>query len=143
MDNLSDVIARVRKQTVKGFEHLKRLPANEDGASEIVIRERRQRIEEHIPTLVPFFQQLGAGEIPRLELRIAIAPDLLAVGRQEVRESRLQVSRDVAHDDRNRIPAGIAPAQFIIAGLLQGAIGQNFVTAPLAFDRGNDVSHVL
>jgi hypothetical protein len=111
-----------------------RLAADDDRALHVTPGERTQGGEHALPPRTPLGEHLVAGHPHRVvELAVAIAPRLLAIGVQEVGEPRAHVPRQVPHqhdqvvrflvepvregvvveDLRHRVPAHrLEPAQF-------------------------------
>jgi hypothetical protein len=65
-----------------------------------------------------------------------MAPGFLAIGSQEIRESRLQVSGEMPDKDGDRIPApGAALGQLGVPQLADGFIAEFFIPAEFRLDR--------
>ena len=95
----------------------------------------------HFKSLVMMAGYAGSKGVPAPKL--AVAPLLLAVGGQEVREPGLQVAAQVPHQGGDGVPARRrhAPRQPFAVELPEGALAQALVAAVLALDGGDDGPH--
>ena len=102
--DLAGVHGAVRERTVDGAQNRVRLAANEDLAGEVAGNERVERREQRRPPRFPSFEQARA-RVAGLALELGIAPaiGLLAVGRQKVRPARAQVAADVLDQDGDAV----------------------------------------
>src|SRR4029079_6862397 len=87
-------------------------------------------------------EELVARDRAIVELLLAIAPRLLAVGGEEVGEPRSPVARQGPADDGERVAAvGTRARQILVGDLPDGAFAEGFVAFVLAANRIDDVSH--
>src|SRR6185369_12696099 len=141
-DDLPDVVARVRHRTLQRVQHGQVLAADDDGAGQIVVRERGQGPEEHVPALFPLRTHLVRRDRAPRELRFAIAPWLLAVRREEVGEAGPQVAGDVPHDRGHGVPVPrwLANQRFRVE-LADRLVSEALVAAVFGFDGGENGAH--
>src|SRR5207249_1443357 len=92
IDDLPDVLAVVHELAVDRIEGAEPLAADEDGAREVLGLQRVEGGVEDSPALLPTLQERRLRGEPRLELAVAVAVGLLAVGREEVGPPRTHVA---------------------------------------------------
>jgi len=102
--DLADVIGSVCREAVDCLDDVKGLAANGDGPVEILGCEGLDRRESYRPALLP----PPADVVPRYTVRhfklgVAVPVGLLAVGRQEIAETRSQVAGQMFDDDRDAV----------------------------------------
>src|SRR5688500_10345709 len=91
-------------------------------------RRAAQRLQQDGPTAFPELQNFGAAAEGVDELVVPVAPGLFAVGRQGISPARSQVSRDVLHDDGNRVGVLVErQVELVVGQLFDGSIGQALV----------------
>ena len=92
-----------------------------------------------VPPAVPLLQQLRPRDAVLLELLVAVAPRLLAVGRQEVAEPRPQIAADVPDErgDASCRRCGAPNRQLAVRELLDCRVAERLVAAELGGDRGD------
>src|SRR2546430_14642642 len=96
-------------------------------------------------TLFPYttlFRSLGTGHVAGEELRVAVAPGLLTVGREEVREAGLQVAGDVPDDGGDGIAGARIRRERGVGQLVERAFGEGLVAAVFGFDGGDERAHM-
>src|SRR6266700_2405690 len=130
VNDLPHMVRIMRDLPVDGLHDGVRLGANGNLSTQVVIAQRRERVENIFPSALPHFHQCGACFRRILEFRVAIAVRLLSVSRQKIRPARAHVSRHVLHDDddgiRLRIERGKEP---LVWALLDRALSEFFVVS--------------
>src|SRR2546430_13937027 len=96
-------------------------------------------------TLFPYttlFRSLGTGHVAGEELGVAVAPRLLTVGREEVREAGLQVAGDVPDDGGDGIAGARIRRERGIGQLVDRAFGEGLVAAGVILHRWGGWAHL-
>ena len=110
----------------------------------ILNRQRPERLEQYTPPVLPTLHDpsasFGRVRIGGVELRVAIAIGLLAIGREEVRETRDQVPRDVIGDDRTRVKPGREDSEeLFVAELVERVLAEGLLAFEDADPDGDEV----
>ena len=105
VDDLADVLAVVHELAVDRVDDREALAPDEDDAREVLGLQRIEGGEEDPPAVLPALDERRLRGEPRLELCIAVAVRLLAVGREKVRPAGAHVAGDVLdeHGDAVRL----------------------------------------
>jgi hypothetical protein len=107
-DDLAHVLAVVDELAVDGVHDGVGLAADEDGPAEVLRLQRVEGGEEALPAVLPPLHELRPGRAGRgLELAVAVAVGLLAVGREEIRPARAHVAGDVLDEDGHAVGPGV------------------------------------
>jgi hypothetical protein len=103
-DDLTDVVGVVGDLTIERLDHGMALSPDVHVAQQVVVLQRIERGEEDRPAAFPVgHDRCAIGWHVDLELAVAIAIGLLAIGREEIGEARPQVAGLVLHDDRDAV----------------------------------------
>jgi len=132
--DLADMRRVVRDLTIDGLQHGMRLAANRDRAHQVFGFERFDRGEDEVPALLPQLHHVGASCCGAdFEFRIAKAVRLLTVRCQKIGEARAHVSREMLHQNRDRVRFRIERGEKVgVAKLRHRALAHALVTAHLA-----------
>lgn len=132
-DDLADVVAVVGELAVDGLDDAVRLGPDEDRHPQILLVEGRQGLEQAAPPLLPEVQEhLPGGAGGHLELGIAVAAGLFAVGMEEVGPPRAHVARHVLDEDRQAVGLGVeGREEVLVAHLGQGPVAEILERAEL------------
>src|SRR5204862_5763604 len=137
IDDLTYVVARVRDGALQRRGDGVRLAPDGHGPLEIGVGEVAEGREQDPPAIVPLGLELRARHGAGKEFGVAVAPRLLAVGRQEVREARLQVAGDVPHDGGDGVARARGGHELGVGELVERAFGEGLVAAVFGFDGGD------
>src|SRR5437899_3206504 len=129
-NDLPHVVRIMRDLPVDGLHDGVWLGANGNLSTQIFVAQRRERVENMFPSAFPRFHQCGACFRCILEFRVAIAVRLLSVSRQKIRPARTHVSRQVFHNDGDRVRCRIERVKEpLVRALLDRALSELFVVS--------------
>ena len=114
--------------------HTKLGAADRDGCAEIILGDLRQLRGHRVESLRPRGLHIGTGEWPVRELAITIAPGLLTVRGEKIRETRHEIATDVAHDHRDRVAVAHGDVVQVRVGDLCHRLVANDPVAPVFVD---------
>ncbi len=128
--DLADVIRIMRELSVDRLDDAVRFATDRDLPRKVIRRQRSDTVEKRLPTALPKAHKALACIADHLEFGIAIAVRLLAVSRQKITPTRMQISGDMLYDHRDGIRLGIDLSEKLIVGqLLDRPLRKTFVAA--------------
>src|SRR5258705_6530548 len=127
---------------MKCFVHGQGLIPNRHRLRQLLVGESRQRADQHVPSLVPFREELGSSASSSREFLFALSPGFLSVGGEEVGKPGFEISRDVPGDGGDRVSAVRGGSrELIIAQLIDGRFSERLIAKILGANRLIEIRH--